>query len=239
MNQGTYPLAAAMINQINRLDVISNNLANVNTNGFKEEGLSEGTFNHYLKKASDNNLSTLGESSIANNIPKIVGKYISSEIGAIQTTGNALDFALNERNTFFKVQNDQGDILLTRDGSFKISQDNFLVNSNGNYILNNDNEPISSEDNFIDLIAVVKSDYTNLEKYGNNAYKVIDEQKIEILESNDGLVLQGSIEKSNVNMVSTMVSLIDAQRSFAQSQKAITTIDEINGKLIDKLGRMT
>lgn len=46
MNQGTYPLAASMINQINRLDQVSNNLANVNTNGFKQEATTETTFNY-------------------------------------------------------------------------------------------------------------------------------------------------------------------------------------------------
>lgn len=50
MNQGTYPLAASMINQFNRLDQISNNLANINTNGFKQEGTTETTFNYYLSK---------------------------------------------------------------------------------------------------------------------------------------------------------------------------------------------
>ena len=51
MNQGTYPLAASMINQINRIDMISNNLANSNTTGFKQEGTSEGSFNYYLQRA--------------------------------------------------------------------------------------------------------------------------------------------------------------------------------------------
>jgi len=54
MNQGVYPLAASMINQINRLDQISNNLANVNTNGFKQEGTTETTFNYYLDRAKQN-----------------------------------------------------------------------------------------------------------------------------------------------------------------------------------------
>lgn len=239
MNQGTYPLAAAMINQINRLDVIANNLANVNTNAFKQEGLSQGTFNNYLSKAEKNSSSTLRESEITNIIPKIDKKYISSSMGSIETTGNALDFALNQKDTFFKVQNEDGDILYTRDGAFKNSFNNFLVNGNGDYILNNDNEPISTEDKYIDMISVSKIDYSNLDKFGNNSYKIIDNEQIEVMDSNDGLILQGSLEKSNVNMVTAMVTLIEAHKSFAQSQKAISTIDEINGKLIEKLGRMT
>lgn len=205
MNQGTYPLAAAMINQINRLDVIANNLANVNTNAFKQEGLSQGTFNNYLSKAEKNSSSTLRESEITNIIPKIDKKYISSSMGSIETTGNALDFALNQKDTFFKVQNEDGDILYTRDGAFKNSFNNFLVNGNGDYILNNDNEPISTEDRYIDMISVSKIDYSNLDKFGNNSYKIIDNEQIEVMDSNDGLILQGSLEKSNVNMVTAKI----------------------------------
>ncbi len=51
MNQGVYPLASSMVNQINRLDMISNNLANTNTTGYKQENIVEGSFNHYLDKA--------------------------------------------------------------------------------------------------------------------------------------------------------------------------------------------
>ena len=238
MNQGTYPLAAAMINQISRLDVISNNLANANTNGFKEEGLSEGTFNNYLKEARESNSSTMNESAAINNIPKIDQKYISSAMGPIEMTGNKLDFALKDQNTFFKVQNANGEVMYTRDGSFKVLNNSLLVDGNGNFVLNNDNEAISTEDDFLGLIAVVKTEFTNLDKFGDNYYRVKDENQVEVEELNEGLFMQGAVEKSNVNMVNTMIGLIDASKSFAQSQKAITTIDEMNRSLIQKLGRM-
>ncbi len=51
--------------------------------------------------------------------------------------------------------------------------------------------------------------------------------------------MQGAIEKSNVNSVTAMVELIDAQRRFEQAQKAVTTIDELNSKVIDKIGNNT
>ena len=238
MNQGTYPLAAAMINQISRLDVISNNLANVNTNGFKEEGLSEGTFNNYLKEARESNSSTMNESAAINNIPKIDQKYISFALGPIEMTGNKLDFALKDQNTFFKVQNANGEVMYTRDGSFKVLNNSLLVDGNGNFVLNNDNEAISTEDDFLGLIAVVKTEFTNLDKFGDNYYRVKDENQVEVQELNEGFFMQGAVEKSNVNMVNTMIGLIDASKSFAQSQKAITTIDEMNRSLIQKLGRM-
>ena len=238
MNQGTYPLAASMINQFNRLDQISNNLANINTNGFKQEGTTETTFNYYLQKMQEENIAPTKINTVTNNIPKIDSKFINSEMGPIAMTGNALDFALNNPDTFFKVQNTNGDIVYTRDGSFK-NLDGFLVDGNGNNVLNADNEPIGVEDNFVSQIGVTKTPYTNLEKIGDNTYRLKNPNELEIFENNDNLIVNGAIEKSNVNSVSSMVELIDAHRRFDQSQKAISSIDSLNASLIEKIGSNT
>lgn len=238
MNQGTYPLAASMINQINRLDQISNNLANLNTNGFKQEGTTETTFNYYLQKAQEQNVVPTKINTVTNNIPKIDSKFINSEMGSITLTGNKLDFALNDSDTFFKVQNANGDIVYTRDGAFK-NLDNFLVDSNGNNILNADNEPITLEDEFASQIGVVKIPYTNLDKIGDNTFSIKNPNQMEIFDNNDSFIVNGAIEKSNVNSVSTMVELIDANRSFEQAQKAVKSIDELNASLIEKIGSNT
>jgi len=78
-----------------------------------------------------------------------------------------------------------------------------------------------------------------LEKVGNNSFKLKDENEIALFDNNDGLIIEGAIEKSNVNSVTAMVELIDAHRRFDQSQKAIKTIDEINGTVIEKIGSNT
>jgi len=238
MNQGTYPLAASMINQFNRLDQISNNLANVNTNGFKQDGLTETTFNHYLQRAQNEGFTPSKINTVTNNIPKIDAKFIDGEVGPIATTGNKLDFALEQADTFFKLQDSNGDIVYTRDGAFKNS-DGFLVDSNGNNILNTDNAPIEIDDDVRAQIGVTQIPFSNLEKVGNNSFKLIDENEIALFDNNDGLIIEGAIEKSNVNSVTAMVELIDAHRRFDQSQKAIKTIDEINGTVIEKIGSNT
>lgn len=238
MNQGVYPLAASMINQINRLDQISNNLANTNTYGFKQEGTTETTFNYYLKRAQESNENPTKVNVVTNNIPKIDSRYINGEMGPIIMTGNNLDFALNDPDTFFKIQNEKGDIVYTRDGAFK-NLDGFLVDSNGNNVLNQDNEPIVIEDGFESQIGVVKIPYENLEKIGNNTYMASADAQMEIFGNNDNMIIQGSLEKSNVNSVSAMVELIDAHRRFEQSQKAVKSIDELNASLIEKVGSTT
>lgn len=240
MNQGTYPLAASMINQINRIDIISNNLANSNTNGFKQEGTTEGSFNYYLQRAQKEGFTPSKINEVTNTIPKMDSKFINNRQGPIMPTGNTLDFALSNDDTFFRVRDKSGEIVYTRDGSFKIL-DGLLVNSNGEHILNNDNEAIvTEEEGFINQISIAKISFEELEKFKDNNYK---EKKagtnVQVLENNVGQLMQGSIEKSNVNSVTAMVQLIDAQRRFEQAQKAVKTIDELNGKLIEKIGNNT
>ncbi len=237
MNQGIYPLASTMINQLNRVDILSNNLANANTNAFKQESLSEGSFNNYLKNAQkkDEVISKLSE--ITNIIPKIDNKFIDKKLGAITPTNNQLDFAIKKEEMFFKVQNPKnGEIVLTRDGSFGILNEK-LVTKNGYLVLNFDNLPIATtEEEFAKQIAVVKTNFENLDKQGGNSYKIKSEQNIEMLFDNESYLAQGALERSNVNSITTMVSLIDSHRRFEQAQKAIKGIDEINQKVIDKIG---
>ena len=238
MNQGVYPLAGSMINQVNRLDMISNNLANMNSFGFKQEAMVEGTFNNYLQKAgASNNVNS--ENRILNDIPKLSGKYIDQTSGAVVQTQNELDFSLNSSDLFFKVQDQNGDIVYTRNGSFKVS-DGFLSDAFGNTVLNNDNEPIVLEGNVEENLGVVKIDFQNLEALGQSKFKLKENTNIEqIMEDPAYYVTKGSVEKSNVNPVRAMVELIDAQRRFEQSQKAITSIDSLNANVIEKIGSNT
>lgn len=237
MNQGTYPLAAAMINQLNRVDKISNNLANANTTGFKQEGLSEGSFNHYLEKTLQENKKPVEINKVTNSVPKIDGKYTDASLGAIVQSGNKTDFALKIQDTFFKVKNDNGEILLTRDGNFGVIN-GILVNKNGYPVMDNDNNPIATDDGaFGTMVAVVKTDFNNLDKIGNNNYRIKEQEQVDNILDNEEFVVQGALEKSNVNSITSMISLIDAHRRFAQSQKAIEGIGEIGKSLVEKLGK--
>ena len=237
MNSGVYPLAASMINQLNRVDALSNNLANSNTTAFKQDNLTEGSFNYYLERAAKEKTPVSTISTITNTIPKIDSNFVDKNMGAIVPTNNKLDFAIKENNMFFKVQNPQTkEILLTRDGAFNIVND-MLVTKNGFNVLNNDNGLIATEGNFETQISLVKSEFTNLEKQGNNNYRISQARLTTILPENEEFMLQGALEKSNVNSITTMVGLIDSHRRFEQASKAMTGIDDINKKLIEKIGR--
>jgi len=234
MNQGVYSLSAAMINQLNRVDVISNNLANVNTNGFKEDNLMEGSFNHYLERLAQKDVTPTRLNTINNTVPKIDGNFIRGDIGSIVETGNSLDFALKTNDTFFKVQDKNGDIVLTRDGSFK-NLGGVLSTFDGKKVLNNNNQQINIVDGFESQISVVTTSYANLSKIGNNNYKINDTVKVKPIIDNDQFMVLGAVEKSNINAVTTMVALIDTQRRLEQAQKAITGIGELSEKLLSKI----
>ena len=234
MNQGIYSLSAAMINQLNRVDVISNNLANLNTNGFKEDNLVEGSFNHYLERLAAEKRTPTKLDTVTNTVPKIDGNFINGIAGSIIETGNELDFALKHNDTFFKIQDKNGNKLLTRDGSFK-NIGGFLSTFDGNKVLNNDNQPIQIGEGFDTQVSIVKTQYVNLNKIGNNNYKINDETKITPIIDNDQFIARGALEKSNINAVTAMVAMIDSQRRLEQEQKAITGIGEMTEKLLTKI----
>ncbi|MEA3353663.1 MAG: flagellar hook-basal body protein [Campylobacterota bacterium] len=238
MTQGTHPLAANMINQLNRVDTIANNIANVNTAGFKEERLTEGSFNRYLEEVKENKKEINDASMVMNTIPKIDNNFINSKLGSIVQTGNDLDFALSQFDSFFKVQKPNGEVQLTRDGEFK-NMNGTLITQDGYKVLNNNNEAINpEEENFAQNISIVRTNYDNIAKAGNNNYNIKNNEKISPVENAQSHLIQGAVEKSNVNSVRSMVSLIDAQRRFEQAQKAVTGIDEINKKVIDEIGNV-
>ena len=236
MTQGTHQLAASMINQLNRVDVISNNLANLNTIGFKADNVSEGSFNSYLERTNNEGEKVSHLSYIMNTVPKIDHNYIDSKLGSITPTGNNLDFALSQSNTYFKVESNNGEIELTRDGKFKVLDGN-IVNQNGYKVLDNTNNPIAANnEELLATISVVSANFADLDKVGNNNYKYKSEDNIKIIEDNQKYILQGSIERSNTSSIGSMVSMIDAQRRFEQAQKAMTGIDDINKKVIESIG---
>ena len=236
MTQGIHPLAASMVNQLNRVDTIANNLANQNTVGFKEDNLVEGSFNSYLQRKIDKKEPLDKLSVVMDTVPKIDGNFIDDKVGSIVPTGNKLDFAITSSNKYFKVMNNKGEIFLTRNGEFK-SLNNQLVTSDGYKVLNQNNEPISLEEdsaNIIDTLGLVSIEFKYLNKIGDNNYKINDKSQLKNIDAKE-FVVKEAIEKSTVNPIKSMVDLIEAQRKFEQSQKAISGIDELNRKVISDL----
>jgi flagellar basal-body rod protein FlgF len=141
MQTGYYAAAGGMVTQFNRLDTIANNLANVNTAGFKRDGLINGDFMRIYKAARDE--LPLKDQMIdgarfynrtMTRVPRIVESYTDHSIGQVQKSDNTFDFALSREGLFFAVKTPQG-IRLTRDGEFTMDAEGKLVTKNGHEVL--------------------------------------------------------------------------------------------------------
>ena len=269
MQTGYYSSAAGMVTQFNRLDTIANNLANVNTAGFKQDNLIVGDFMRVYKEARD-------ELSLDNNskdaaqflnrtmtrAPQVVDSYTDHSIGNMQKTSNDLDVALSREGLFFAVETPEG-VKLTRDGSFTTNDEGTLVTKQGYKVLSND---YFSSGNSINLsvgdsaIEIDKNGqiYTNipnsvqltqnsklfiaqpqnidkLKKEGDNLYSVDDIASLKSVDSSNA-VLQGFVEKSNVNAVHMMTQMIETNRLVGMYQKVMDAqMNDMNRDAIEKI----
>jgi flagellar basal-body rod protein FlgG len=141
MQTGYYQAAAGMVTQFNRLDLIANNLANVNTVGYKEDDVVVGDFMRLYKEArdelpNDNNTKEAAKFYNRTNarVPQIVEEYTDHSVGNLEKTDNTFDVALTRENLYFLVETPQG-VRLTRDGSFTTDQEGRLVTKEGYRVL--------------------------------------------------------------------------------------------------------
>jgi len=271
MQTGYYSAAAGMVAQFNRLDTISNNLANVNTNGFKEDNLVVGDFVRVLKEARDElpneNHSKDGAKFLnraMTKAPQIVDSYTDHSVGNMQKTGNTMDLALSKEGLFFAVKTPQG-IRLTRDGSFTTNDEGTLITKQGYEVLPEDYFSAGGKISFDVRDTTIEVDkngqiYTNLpnslkqgtasklfiaqpdnikmlRKEGDNLYAYDDMAQLKNIDES-GAVVQGFIEKSNVNAVEMMTQMIETNRLVEMYQKAMSSqMDDMNNDAINKIAR--
>jgi len=263
MQTGYYSATGGMVTQFNRLNVISNNLANLNTNGYKADNIVIGDFERMFKESRDNLPLENNTKEAAkfinrdlNKVPQVVEEYSNFSLGNIKRTGNDLDFALKSENAFFLVKTPTG-IKATRDGSFEINEDGHLVTKEGyevlpktyfkdNHLLEvRKNYPIKSDSNgdlyqnalqTNSLFVASFDDLKKLKKVGDNLF---DFGNMQPIENGKNKVVQGFVEKSNINAVREMTNLIDANRLVEMYQKVMDTqMNELNKDAIEKLANV-
>ena len=256
MINGFYDAAGGMVTQFNRLNVISNNLANVNTPGFKQDDIIIGEYERLFSTKRDilpleNNTKEAAKflNRNINKVPVVVEEYTNYSIGTLQKSSNPLDVALKQKNSFFVV--DFNGQKLTRAGNFNLDSQGYLVTKEGYKILDIKNNPIQIplnaskividqnaniyvDNEKITTLKIVKIDNLNtLKKLGNTMWS-FDSNRAKIATINS--TLQGFIEKSNVNPVNEMTQLIETNRLVEQYQKVMTTfMDDLNKDAIEKL----
>lgn len=243
--------------QQTQLDVISNNLANVSTNGFKG---SRAVFEDMLYQ----NLRQPGaQSSQTTTIPSglQVGtgvRPVATEVlftqGSLQQTGNSLDTAINGQG-FFQVQMPDGTISYTRDGSFQKDANGVVVTANGYPLQPSITIPANAQSVTIGTdgtVSVTIPGTSAIQKVGNiQLANFVNTGGLQPLGQNlfaetaasgnaqtaapgtngIGLLNQGYVETSNVNVVEEMVSMIQTQRAYEINSKAVSTSDQMLQRL--------
>ena len=262
MQNGYYSVTGAMVTKFNKLDVISNNLANLNTPAFKRDDVVIGDFKRIFQEFQEEmplKDNTKEASKFMNatidRVPQIVEGYVKYEQGGIKNTGNSLDLALKRNDIFFMVETPQG-IRLTQNGAFTLNNEGTLVTKEGfpvlpstyfqnrQYVTLPDDGELrvdksgnlyNREDEIGRLYIVQSDDVKSLLKEGANLFKFKSTDELTELDTGE-LVAQGFLETSNINPVYEMTNLIEANRMVEMYQKVMKShMNDLNSEAISKL----
>jgi flagellar basal-body rod protein FlgG len=269
-----------MLAHTRKMDVIANNLANVNTHGYKKETASFGAFPELMVRRIYDVRSQLYPSAYvgpAELSADIDQNFVYFNPGPSEWTEKTLDVAIDDyegednasrARSFFTVRLDgaaaaagagaaagdaagDGTIRYTRDGSFVIGVDQVLRTLSGDIVLGEGGVPITLEgEDFIitkdgtvlqddavvgRLLITSFEDPHALRKVGGN---YLTTTPAAVTRPFDGVLRQGYVEQSNVNVVSEMVDMIACMRAYEANQKMVWTIDGTLEKAVNEVGRV-
>lgn len=254
MNPAMRTSASGMIAQQRLIDVIANNLANVNTTGFKRSraAFEDVLYETIQSEAVVNYQSSEGVAPVqVGRGTRIAGVTRFHQQGTLQQTGRPTDLAI-EGDGFFQIQRPDGTLAYTRDGSFTLSGTGALVTSGGYLVhpgvtIPPDAAEIAVAPNGVVSIRSAATDaepieigrlelarFANpvgLENLGENLYRETVASGPAIVgqpqEAGFGRLAQGSLESSNVEIVVEMTDMIAAQRAYEINARAIRSTDEM------------
>jgi flagellar basal-body rod protein FlgG len=253
VNRSLYIAATGMNAQQAQMDVISNNLANVSTNGFKG---SRAVFEDLLyqtvrQPGADSTQQTQIPSGIqlGTGVQQVATERLYTQ-GNLQQTGNSKDVAING-NGFFQVQMPDGTTSYTRDGSFQTNAQGQLVTSSGYQIIPAITVPVNAtsltiasdgavsitqpnSSNSTQIGALQLATFINpagLDAQGENLFAETSSSGAPNVSApganGTGSLQQGYVETSNVNVVQELVNMIQTQRAYEINSKAVTTSDQM------------
>lgn len=255
-----------MLNEQNRMDILSNNMANVNTVGFKKEGTTVHPFQEVLALRIKDSGTPMYADALDYIYPgvKIGENYVDFSQGPFDVTDNATELALSG-DGFFAIEytNKSGEasVKFTRDGEFHLTTDGYLVTADGDYVLNQD-AALAGATGAAGYIRLDPEAEISVDEFGNvfqndtfmaqigvvdiDNYDYIARYGENLYELVDGgniqastaNVVQGALEMSNVQVVSEMVELITVTRAYESNQKAIQTIDNMLDKAVNSVGKV-
>ncbi len=249
MSRGLYTLASGMLTQQRKIDISGNNIANINTAGYKKEQAVTSNFgslliSKYKQNGINEETSDLSEVSIIRAITE--NNTIHSQ-GTLEETGSATDFAIMGGG-FFAVDNN-GQTLYTRNGSFNIDEEGYLILEGagrvqgdfGDIYIGGDkfdfaeNGSIIVDEEAVDIIAIYDfADYNSLNKYGEGMY--LSDVEPDLVEY--PIIRNKTIERSNVNVTEELTGIMSSQRALQTAAQALKIYDMINDKAVNEIGKI-
>jgi flagellar basal-body rod protein FlgF len=250
--RGLYTAASGMLSAMRRMELVTNNLANAQTVGFKQDRSALSTFDEVMVLQDGTPTSTTANAELGQLGMAAVAEepLIDFTQGAIQETGRDFDLAL-EGPGFFTVRTPDG-VRYTRDGGFTRDAFGRMMTTEGHLLLDTANNPITIpggklavgedgtvrvEDQPIAQLAIVEFTLDQpLRKVGNNQFAPRNEGDRPALSAGTA-VHQGSIEVSNLDMAGAQTTMLELQRAYQASQRLIQYQDEMVGRAVNEIAR--
>ncbi len=243
MNTAVYAATTGMLNRARSLDVTANNLANAGVAGFKRDELLTSTFDEQIMLRIEGQATEIGGMNHG-----AIGDSIYSDVsqGSLEATGRALDIAIAGEG-FFVVEDQNGVQGMTRNGSFVLREDGYLMTSSGSYVygqngrlqiddgdiaVNKAGEITVNGQNAGTLLIVVPQDLQTLVKQENGTF-----ERPAGNGAFEGSIMQGNLERANVDMVEEMSDMISASRAFQTCGQVLRILDSVNQKTVTEIGR--
>lgn len=255
MVRALYTAWTGMRNEEKRMDVVTNNMANADTTGFKKVDVTAQSFDRQLAvKINDHTEGAdiiRGLGGVALGV-KIGETYYDMSQGSFRETGNQYNLALSGRGFFTISTTDKSGnshTRYTRDGDFTVTKEGYLVTKDGDFVLGDGGNRIQipgantatvsinqlgeiyAGSQYVSTLQIVDfENYDALSSYGENMYEPVAGANMTDAEAT---VNQGYLEMSNVNMVTEMVDMIAITRSYETNQKMIQTVDQTLEKAVN------
>ncbi|MDE7221138.1 MAG: flagellar hook-basal body protein [Oscillospiraceae bacterium] len=251
MFRGFYQLTSAMLSHGRRLDVISNNMTNVSTAGYKAERYTDSTaFKEVMFSRVGNkdkvNSEELGQISY---ILAPDEQYTDFTQGSLEETELPLDFAI-EGDGFFAIEWD-GEVAYTRAGSFNLDEEGYLVLPGQGRVLDQNRQPIqlATDNIYVDADGGIftmenRNLIANLGIFAFQDTAALERNDHglftggQLQESTGYTIHHGMVERSNANMVHEMVSMMTAQRAIQSAAEVSKIYDQVMTKDTTELGRL-
>lgn len=233
MNFSFYSGAVGAQTMQGRIDVISNNIANLNTEGYKTKN---GTFTDliYSQMGSGQGVQaglTHGSGSKLSETDTIFDQ------GNLTHTGLPLDYAINGDGFFALYDPATQTRTYTRDGSFRLSQQQngefYITDSNGKWVLDQNGNPITAQSPEGDhpIGVFVFAQKNGMQSVGNTEFIPVGKNGNPTATNGQGVLIQGAVEDSNVDFAKEMAEILQTQRVYQMSLKMVQTSDEIESTI--------